>query len=117
VVTLLLLSGGHHRGHQSQLVPGGILYLLNNASISFLQLQRPYYKYASITNVNYIAYGKLPLILLSRSDSKQIEWVPLAPLLYKKRQVRAQVFGFPVTHDDLRVWAEKHPLVIRGSRR
>jgi hypothetical protein len=111
VVTLLLLSGGHHRGHQSQLVPGGILYLLlNNASISFLQLQRPYYKYASITNVNYIAYGKLPLILLSRSDSKQIE-------LYKKRQVRAQVFGFPVTHDDLRVWAEKHPLVIRGSRR
>jgi hypothetical protein len=59
--------------------------------------------------VNYIAYGKLPLILLSRSaDSKQIEWVPPAPPLYKKRQVRAQVFGFPVTHDDLRVWAEKH---------
>ncbi|KAF8803429.1 hypothetical protein BYT27DRAFT_6737996 [Phlegmacium glaucopus] len=31
-----------------------------------------------------------------------------APPLYKKRQVRAQVFGFPVTEEDLIAWAEKH---------
>ncbi|KAM6496628.1 hypothetical protein JOM56_007101 [Amanita muscaria] len=53
------------------------------------------------------------LTLLSRStDSKQEdleEWVVTpAPPLYKKRQVRAQVFGFPVTQDDISAWAEAH---------
>ncbi|KIL62658.1 hypothetical protein M378DRAFT_165491 [Amanita muscaria Koide BX008] len=43
------------------------------------------------------------------TDSKQEEWVVAqAPPLYKKRQVRAQVFGFPVTQDDVRAWAEAH---------
>ena len=59
--------------------------------------------------MNYITYGKLLLILLSRSTNlKQIEWVPPAPPLYKKCQVRSQVFGFPLTHDDIQVWAENH---------
>ncbi|KIL62652.1 hypothetical protein M378DRAFT_165480 [Amanita muscaria Koide BX008] len=46
------------------------------------------------------------------TDSKQEdleEWVVApAPPLYKKRQVRAQVFGFPVTQDDISAWAEAH---------
>ncbi|KIL62664.1 hypothetical protein M378DRAFT_165510, partial [Amanita muscaria Koide BX008] len=43
------------------------------------------------------------------TDSKQEEWVVApAPPLYKKRQVRAQVFGFSVTQDDIRAWAEAH---------
>jgi hypothetical protein len=64
---------------------------------------------SSITNVSFIIYGKLALTLLSRHDSKQEELVmPPAPPLYKKRQVPAQVFGFPVTEDDLSVWAERH---------
>jgi hypothetical protein len=50
------------------------------------------------------------LSLPSRSpDSKQEEWVVQpAPPLYKKHQVRAQVFGFPVSEEDLRAWAETH---------
>ncbi|KAF8219970.1 hypothetical protein L208DRAFT_1382807 [Tricholoma matsutake] len=47
--------------------------------------------------------------LLGRSgDLKQIEWVPLVPLLYKKHQVHAQVFGFPLMHDNIQVWVENH---------
>ncbi|KAM6488805.1 hypothetical protein JOM56_015742 [Amanita muscaria] len=53
----------------------------------------------------YAFYYKLQM----STDSKQEEWVVApAPLLYKKRQVRAQVFGFPVTQDDIRAWAEAH---------
>ncbi|KIL62662.1 hypothetical protein M378DRAFT_165495 [Amanita muscaria Koide BX008] len=46
------------------------------------------------------------------TDSKQEdleEWVVTpAPPLYKKRQVRVQVFGFPITQDDIRAWADAH---------
>lgn len=48
--------------------------------------------------------------MLSRSsDLNDEEWVVHpAPPLYKKRQVRAKIFGFPVTEDDLYAWAVKH---------
>ena len=62
----------------------------------------------ALLRIDFPKCGKLVLLSLSRSDSKEIEW--LAPPLYKRRRFRAQVFGFPgpVTHDDLRVWAEKN---------
>lgn len=62
-------------------------------------------------------YGELALTALFRSsDSNHKEWVvhPVPPL-YKKSQVRAKIFGFPVTEDDLYMWAIKHNTRPGGS--
>lgn len=50
---------------------------------------------------------KPTLTLLSRSfNPKPAEEEP--PALYKRHKVPPQVFGFPVSYQDLRAWADKH---------